>query len=88
MATGPPSRISIGATPGRYSAWRFAASVAGLAAVVSAPALAAGYWLANGLGGPVTAAGTPILPAIVAASAAGPDRARTLVLRQDAGTLS
>ena len=69
-------------------AWRFAASVAGLAAVVSAPALAAGYWLANGLGGPVTAAGVPILPAFVAASAAGPDRARTLVLRQDAGTLS
>jgi hypothetical protein len=68
--------------------WRFAASVAGLAAVVSAPALAAGYWLANGLGGPVTAAGTPILPAFVAASATGPDRARTLVLRQDAGTLS
>jgi GT2 family glycosyltransferase len=69
-------------------AWRFAASVAGLAAVVSAPALAAGYWLADGLGGPVTAAGAPILPAFVAASAAGPDRARTLVLRQDAGTLS
>jgi GT2 family glycosyltransferase len=69
-------------------AWRFAASVAALAAVVSAPALAAGYWLANGLGGPVTAAGAPILPAFVAASAAGPDRARTLVLRQDAGTLS
>jgi hypothetical protein len=56
--------------------------------VVSAPALAAGYWLANGLGGPVTAAGAPILPAFVAASATGPDRARTLVLRQDAGTLS
>ncbi|HEX5290025.1 MAG TPA: hypothetical protein VFX25_14260, partial [Streptosporangiaceae bacterium] len=68
--------------------WRFAASVAALAAVVSAPALAAGYWLANGLGGPVTAAGAPILPAFVAASATGPDRARTLVLRQDAGTLS
>jgi hypothetical protein len=68
--------------------WRFAASVAALAAVVSAPALAAGYWLANGLGGPVAAAGAPILPAFVAASAAGPDRARTLVLRQDAGTLS
>ena len=72
----------------RGPGWRFAASVAGLAAVVSAPALAAGYWLANGLGGPVTAAGTPILPAFVAASAAGPDRVRTLVLRQDAGTLS
>jgi hypothetical protein len=68
--------------------WRFAASVAGLAAVVSAPALAAGYWLAGGLEGPVTAAGPPILPAFVAASATGPDRVRTLVLRQDAGTLS
>src|SRR5439155_12908815 len=75
------------------SGWRFAASVVGLAAVVSAPALAAGYWLANGLDGPVTAAGPPILPAFVAASATGPDRVRTLVLRQegggqDAGTLS
>ena len=68
--------------------WRFAASVAGLAAVVSAPALAAGYWLAGGLDGPVTAAGPPILPAFVAASATGPDRVRTLVLRQDAGTLT
>jgi len=68
-------------------AWRFAASVAGLAAVVSAPALAAGYWLAGGRG-PVTAAGAPIMPAFVAAAAAGPDRARTLVLRQETGTLS
>ena len=62
--------------------------MAGLAAVVSAPALAAGYWLADGLDGPVTAAGAPILPAFVAASSTGPDRARTLVLRQDGGTLS
>ncbi len=73
---------------GQAGRWRFAASVAGLAAVVSAPALAAGYWLAGGLGGPVTAAGPPILPPFVAASATGPDRARTLVLRQNAGTLS
>jgi hypothetical protein len=71
-----------------HPGWRFAASVAGLAAVVSAPALAAGYWLAGGLDGPVTAAGPPILPAFVAASATGPDRVRTLVLRQDAGTLT
>ena len=62
--------------------------MAALAAVVSAPALAAGYWLADGLGGPVTAAGAPILPPFVAASAAGPDHPRTLVLRQDGGTLS
>ena len=60
--------------------------MAGLAAAVSAPALAAGYWLADGLDGPVTAAGTPILPAFVAAASAGPDRTRTLVLRQDGGS--
>jgi len=68
--------------------WRFIASLAGLAAVLSVPILAAGYWLANGLDGPVTAAGTPILPAFVAAAATGPDRPRTLVLRQEGGTLS
>jgi len=68
--------------------WRFLVAVAGLAAVVSVPALAAGYWLADGLDGPVTAAGTPILPPFVAASAAGPDHPRTLVLRTDGGTLS
>jgi hypothetical protein len=65
--------------------WRFFASVAALAAVVSAPALAAGYWLADGLDGPVTAAGAPILPPFVAAAAAGPDHPRTLVLRQERG---
>jgi len=68
--------------------WRLPVAVAGLAAVVSAPALAAGYWLANGLDGPVTAAGTPILPPFVAASSAGPQQTRTLVLRQQGGTLS
>ena len=68
--------------------WRFLATVAGLAVAVSAPALAAGYWLADGLGGPVAAAGPQILPAFVAASSAGPDRTRTLVLRQDGGALS
>ena len=68
--------------------WRFLATVAGLAVVVSAPALAAGYWLADGLGGPVAAASPQILPAFVAASSAGQDRNRTLVLRQDGGALS
>ena len=68
--------------------WRFLAMVAGLAVAVSAPALAAGYWLADGLGGPVAAAGPQILPAFVAASSAGPDRTRTLVLRQYGGGLS
>jgi GT2 family glycosyltransferase len=64
---------------------RLLVAVAGLAAVISAPALAAGYWLAAGLDGPVAAAGPQILPPFVAASSAGPDRDRTLVLRQDRG---
>ncbi len=68
--------------------WRFLATVAGLAVAVSAPALAAGYWLADGLGGPVAAASPQILPAFVAATAAGQDRTRTLVLRQAGGALS
>jgi GT2 family glycosyltransferase len=72
----------------RVADWRFLAMVAGLAVAVSAPALAAGYWLADGLDGPVAAAGPQILPAFVAASSAGPDRTRTLVLRQDGGGLS
>jgi GT2 family glycosyltransferase len=72
----------------RAADWRFLATVAGLAVAVSAPALAAGYWLADGLDGPVAAAGPQILPAFVAASSAGQDRTRTLVLRQDGGGLS
>ena len=84
--TGERSTAEYGAgrPPGRLGTdWRFLATVAGLAVAVSAPALAAGYWLANGLAGPVAAAPPPILPAFVAASSAGPDRTRTLVLRQE-----
>ena len=67
---------------------RVLAALAGFAVAASAPVLAAGYWLAAGVGGPVTAASAPILPAFVAASSAGPDRNRTLVLRRDGGALS
>jgi GT2 family glycosyltransferase len=64
------------------------AAVMGLAVAVSVPVLAAGYWLAEGVRGPVTAAGTPILPAFVAAASSGSDRSRTLVVRQDGGVLT
>jgi GT2 family glycosyltransferase len=59
-----------------------------LAVAASAPLLAAGYWLAVGVRGPLTAAGPQVLPAFVAAASSGPDRSRTLVLRQDGGVLS
>ena len=86
-APGPPP------VPGRPPApvRRRLAVLAVLGALVvaaSAPALAAGYWLAAGIRGPVTAAGPQILPPFVAAASAGPDQARTLVLRQDGAALS
>jgi GT2 family glycosyltransferase len=68
--------------------WRALAVTAGLAATASAPLLAAGWWLGTGVPGPLTTAAPQILPAFVAAASAGPDRARTLVLRQDGGVLA
>jgi GT2 family glycosyltransferase len=68
--------------------WRALATLASFAVAASAPVLAAGYWLAAGVGGTVTAASPQILPAFVAAASAGPNRNRTLVLRQAGGTLS
>jgi GT2 family glycosyltransferase len=68
--------------------WRVLAAAAGCAVAATAPVLAAGYWLAGGVGGPLAAASPQILPAFVAASSEGPDRNRTLVLRQDGGGLS
>jgi GT2 family glycosyltransferase len=64
------------------------ALLAGLAVAASAPVLAAGYWLAAGVRGPVTAAGPQILPPFVASSSSGPGRPRTLVLRPDGAALS
>jgi hypothetical protein len=62
--------------------------LAGFAVAASAPVLAAGYWLAVGVSGPLGVARPQILPPFVAASSAGPDRNRTLVLRSDGGGLS
>ena len=87
-----------GLAPGRTAAARAArrfpaggrglAVLAAAAVAASAPVLAAGYWLAAGVRGPVTAAGPQILPPFVASASSGPDRTRTLVLRQDGAALS
>jgi len=71
----------------RFPARRLAA-LAGLAVAASAPLLAAGYWLAAGVRGPVAAAGPQILPPFVASSSSGPGQPRTLVLRPDGAGLS
>ncbi len=75
-------------TPHSWTDLRVLATAAGLVVAVSAPLLAAGTWLASGVGGTVTAAAPQVLPAFVASSATGPDRPRTLVLRQDGATLA
>jgi GT2 family glycosyltransferase len=89
-AAGRPLHQAADLIAGRVSRtdWRVLVTLASFAVAVSAPVLAAGYWLAAGVGGTVTAASPQILPAFVAASSAGPDRNRTLVLRQVGGTLS
>ncbi len=81
--TGEPAAGRLPGTSGRRLA-----ALAVLAVAVSAPVLAAGYWLAEGVRGPVTPAGPQILPAFVAAASSGPDRSRTLVVRQDGGVLT
>jgi GT2 family glycosyltransferase len=89
-AAGQPLRQAADLVAGRMprTDWRVLATLAGFAVAASAPVLAAGYWLAAGVGGTVTAASPQVLPAFVAASSAGPDRYRTLVLRQQGGALT
>jgi GT2 family glycosyltransferase len=68
--------------------WRPAALTAVVAAAASAPLLGAGYWLAAGVQGPLTATGPQVLPPFVASSSTGPGQARTLVLRPGGTALS
>jgi GT2 family glycosyltransferase len=66
---------------------RLTAGVA-LAVAASAPLLAAGFWLAHGIRGPVTGVTSQVLPAFVSAASAGTDRPRTLVLRTSGGVVT
>jgi hypothetical protein len=84
----PLGRAASGTGRASRTDWRVLVTLAGFAAAASAPLLAAGYWLAAGVSGPVAAASPQILPAFVAASSAGADRDRTLVLRSDDGALA
>ncbi|MBO0804880.1 MAG: glycosyltransferase [Nocardiopsaceae bacterium] len=59
--------------------------VAVLAVSATAPVLAAGFWVADGVRGPVAPVTRPVLPAFVAAASAGPGQCRTLVLRPASG---
>jgi GT2 family glycosyltransferase len=58
-----------------------------LAVAASAPVLAAWFWMAGGVRGPVTTVSSPVLPAFVAALSADGAQDRTLVLRENDGVL-
>jgi hypothetical protein len=83
-AAGHPLRQAADLIAGRMprTDWRVLATLAGFAVAASAPVLAAGYWLAAGVGGTVTAASPQVLPAFVAASSA---RRRDADLRRSTG---
>jgi GT2 family glycosyltransferase len=66
---------------------RRAQAALGLAVVATAPVLAAGYWISDGVRGPVQVVSSPVLPAFVAASSAGGSGYRTLILRPDGASL-
>jgi len=76
------------ATRARLVGRRGTAALALGAIAVTAPVLAAGCWLATGVRGPLSAAGTPVLPPFVAASSAAQGQVRTLVLRREQGSLT
>jgi len=60
---------------------------AALTAAATTPVLAAGYWVTEGVRGPVESLTTPVLPAFVSASSASGAQYRTLILRPDGDSL-
>jgi len=80
-----PAAEWLAAIKGRV--WRIAA-VGVLAVAASAPVLAAAFWLADGVSGPVGGVQAQVLPAFVSADSAGPDWPSTLVLREVGGVVS
>jgi GT2 family glycosyltransferase len=63
------------------------ATGAALIAAATAPVLMAGYWVTDGVRGPVGTVNAPVLPAFVAASSAGGTQYRTLILRENGSVL-
>jgi len=92
-ATGPGLLAAAGPA-GRSGGWRQnrSANRAGVAVValvaLSAPVLAAAFWVTAGVRGPVRPAGGQVVPELVSVSAARGQQARTLVLRSEPGGLT
>ncbi|MGH2929585.1 MAG: hypothetical protein ACRDL8_15390, partial [Solirubrobacteraceae bacterium] len=79
---GPRATATPSAAPVHGRSRRLLACVA-LAAAASAPLLVAGYWVRDGVRGPVGTISAPLLPAFVSATAASSGQYRTLILRPD-----
>jgi GT2 family glycosyltransferase len=67
--------------------YRIGAGAVAVAACAT-PLLAAGFWLINGVRGPVGNVAGPVLPEFVSISSEGSQQLRTLVLRPGDGTVS
>jgi hypothetical protein len=75
------------AAGGGYGRLRRIIACVALAAAGSAPLLVAGYWVREGVRGPVGSVSAPLLPAFVAASSTSGQQYRTLILRPNGNVL-
>jgi GT2 family glycosyltransferase len=71
-----------------YGLGRRVLACTALVAAATAPLLVAGYWVKEGVQGPVRSVSAPLLPAFVAASSASGEQYRTLILRPDVSALA
>ena len=69
--------------PGGPGTVRRVLAAAAFAAAATAPLLVAGYWVTDGVRGPVSGIAAPVLPAFVSASSDQGEQYRTLILRPD-----
>ncbi|HEX4289476.1 MAG TPA: glycosyltransferase, partial [Trebonia sp.] len=83
------SRLSAGTTSpaAGYGRSRRALACVALAAAATAPLLVAGYWVKEGVRGPVGNIAAPLVPAYVSASSTSGEQYRTLILRPDGAGL-
>jgi len=86
IAAAPAAEWLASAGTGRGIATKLGAVVA-LMAAATAPVIAAGYWLADGVRGPIGSVTQPVLPAFVSASSNSEAQYRTLILRPADGSL-
>ncbi len=89
VAPGPDSDPLPGQTAAGSGYGGLRRIIAGVALVAAgtAPLLVAGYWVKEGVRGPVGSVTAPLLPAFVAASSSSSEQYRTLILRPNGNVL-